>query len=60
MPPIVDLHRIGNRSAYRFRVSARAVSTHDLDARVLAKPRFECVDAAAGQDVDAFTGFGVD
>lgn len=60
MPPVADLHRVRQGSPDRLSVGCRAVTAHDLDARMLAQPRLQGVGRAAGQHVDPFMGLGID
>ena len=59
MPAICDLHRIGQGTADGLGVGRGAVTAHDLDARILAQPRFQGVGGAVGQHVDPLVGLGV-
>ena len=60
MPAISDLHRVGQGTADGLGIGRRAVTAHDLDARMLAQPRFQGVGGAVGQHVDPLMGLGVD
>ena len=60
VPPVADLDRAGQRAADGLAVGARAVAADDLDAWVIAQPRLHDIGGAAGQDIDAVPGLGVD
>jgi hypothetical protein len=58
--PVADLDRIGQRPADRLGIGARAVAAHDLHAGMITQPRLDHVSRAAGQDIHALAGLGVD
>jgi hypothetical protein len=60
MPPVADLHRVGQGPADRLGVGGRAVPAHDLDPLLASQPCFQDGGLAVGQDIDAFPGLGVD
>jgi hypothetical protein len=60
VPAVADLDRAGQRLADRLAVSARAVAADDLDAGMVLQPFLSDLGGAAGDDVDAAAGLGVD
>ncbi len=60
MPPVSDLHRVGQRAADGLGIRGRAVAAHDLDAWMSAQPRFQRAGRAVGQHVDPLMGLGID
>src|SRR5215467_16122551 len=60
VPAVAHLHRRGQGLADGLAVGARAVTAHDLDPRMVPQPCFRDVSGAAGDDVDAAAGIGVD
>jgi hypothetical protein len=60
MPAISDLHRVGQGAADGLGTGRRAVTAHDLDARMLPQPCLQGVGGAVGQHIDPLMGLGVD
>jgi hypothetical protein len=60
VPAVADLHRARQRLAGRLAIGTRAVPAHDLDSRVIPQPLLRDISSAAGDDVDAAAGPGVD
>ena len=60
VPAVADLDRAGQRLADGLAVGARAVTAHDLDPWMAPQPLLGELSGAAGDDVDAPAGLGVD
>ena len=60
VPAVADLDRAGQCPADRLAVGARPVTAHDLDPGMAAQPLLRDIGGAAGDDVDAPAGLGVD
>ncbi len=60
VPPVSDLHGTGQRVTDGLGVGGRAVTAHDLDARMIAQPGGDDLRAPAGQHVDPPPGGRVD
>ena len=60
VPAVADLDRAGQCPADRLAVGTRPVTAHDLDSRVAPQPLLGDISGAAGDDVHAAAGLGVD
>ena len=60
VPAVTDLDRAGQRPADGLAIGARPVTAHDLDPRMTAQPLLSDIGGAAGDNVDAPAGLGVD
>ncbi len=59
VPPVADLHRVGQGSADGLGKGGRAVPAYDLDTRMFAQPGLQGGRLAVGQDRDASASFGI-
>ena len=60
MPPVADLHRIGQRGADGLPVGAGPVTGDDLGTGMGAEPVLDDIGGASFQDIDAPAGLSVD
>lgn len=60
MPPVADLHCVGQNSADGLGVGGGAVPAYDLDAGMVTQPGLQGRGLAVRQDRDASAGLGID